>query len=124
MGSNSSSSVIDNKKIKLLVLQYIKNVIMNTKGQIVTFRPAKLAQEISARTHRSPRAESVIIRNFFEELVECKLVHVVKRGARGKVYGIYKDTPLWSLLKNHDVSQVYEFIEGLIESKVSEISYR
>ena len=116
MASNGGS-VLDNRKIKLLVLQFLKELVMNAKGQLVTFRPAKIAQEISLKTRRSPRAESVVIRNFFEELVEYKLIQVVKKSARGKVYGIYRNSMLWHLLEHYDPPSVLAIIENIIKSE-------
>ncbi len=115
MVSSNGSNIIDNRKIKLLTLQFLKELISNAKGQLVTFRPAKIAQEIASRTRRSPRAESVVIRNFFEELVEYKLIHVVKKSARGKVYGIYRNTVLWNLLEHYDAQSVLVIIESIIK---------
>ena len=66
---------------------------------------------------RSPRAESVVIRNFFEELVEYKLIHVIKKSARGKVYGIYRNTVLWNLLEHYDPQSVLAIIESIIKNE-------
>jgi len=117
MVSSNGTNVIDNRKIKLLTLQFLKELISNAKGQLVTFRPAKIAQEIASRTRRSPRAESVVIRNFFEELVEYKLIHVIKKSARGKVYGIYRNTVLWNLLEHYDPQSVLAIIESIIKNE-------
>ncbi|GEM_PF-2263874 len=117
MAGSNGSPVIDNRKIKLLVLQFLKDLVMNAKGQLVTFRPAKIAQEISAKTRRSPRAESVVIRNFFEELVEYKLIQVIKKSARGKVYGISRNSMLWNLLEHYDTQSVLAIIENMMKSE-------
>jgi hypothetical protein len=77
----------------------------------------RFAQEISLKTRRSPRAESVVIRNFFEELVEYKLIQVVKKSARGKVYGIYRNSMLWHLLEHYDPPSVLAIIENIIKSE-------
>ena len=109
--------ILDSKKVKALVLQFLKDLVANAKGQLVTFRPAKVAQEISLKTRRSPRAESVVIRNFFEELVEYKLIQVVKKSARGKVYGIYRNSILWSALEKYDVEYVLSLIESIVRGE-------
>jgi len=119
MSGNNGTSVMDNRKIKMLVLQFLKEIISNARGQLVTFRPAKIAQEISSITRRSPRAESVVIRNFFEELVEYKLIQVIKKSARGKVYGIYRNSMLWNLLEHYDVNDVLTIIENIMRSEGS-----
>jgi len=119
MSGNNGTSVMDNRKIKMLVLQFLKEIISNARGQLVTFRPAKIAQEISSITRRSPRAESVVIRNFFEELVEYKLIQVIKKSARGKVYGIYRNSMLWNLLEHYDVGSVLAIIENIMKSEGS-----
>ncbi len=123
MAGNNGSPIIDNRKIKLLVLQFLKDLVMNAKGQLVTFRPAKIAQEISAKTRRSPRAESVVIRNFFEELVEYKLIQVIKKSARGKVYGISRNSMLWNLLEHYDTQSVLAIIENMMKSESLNIPF-
>ena len=115
--SSTNGVILDSKKVKALVLQFLKDLVVNAKGQLVTFRPAKVAQEISLKTRRSPRAESVVIRNFFEELVEYKLIQVVKKSARGKVYGIYRNSILWNALEKYDVEYVLSLIESIVRGE-------
>ncbi|BDR93003.1 hypothetical protein [Vulcanisaeta souniana] len=104
--------MIDTRKVKILILQMLKDMILNAKGQLITFRPAKVAQDISIWTRKSPRSESVIVRNFLEELVELGLVKVIKRSARGKVYGIIRDTEFWLILEHNNVHEILTFIDG------------
>ncbi|WP_243680413.1 hypothetical protein [Vulcanisaeta souniana] len=104
--------MIDTRKVKILILQMLKDMILNAKGQLITFRPAKVAQDISIWTRKSPRSESVIVRNFLEELVELGgLVKVIKRSARGKVYGIIRDTEFWLILEHNNVHEILTFID-------------
>jgi len=109
--------ITDTRKVKLLVIQFLKDLVQNARGQVVTFRPAKVAQEIAFKTRRSPRAESVIIRNFFEELVEHRLIHVIKKSARGKVYGLYRDSFLWRVLETYEPHYVLSIIEESIRGQ-------
>jgi hypothetical protein len=93
------NTMMDSRKVKVLILQMLKDMVSNAKGQLITFRPAKVAQDISIWTRKSPRSESVIVRNFLEELVELGLIRVIKRSARGKVYGIERGTEFWLILE-------------------------
>jgi len=109
--------MIDTKKVKILILQMLKDLVINAKGQLITFRPAKVAQDISIWTRKSPRSESVIVRNFLEELVELGLIKVIKRSARGKVYGIIRNTEFWLILEHNNVHEILSFIDGYKSTK-------
>ncbi len=104
--------MVDTKKVKILILQMLKDMVINAKGQLITFRPAKVAQDITIWTRKSPRSESVIVRNFLEELVELGLIRVIKRSARGKVYGIMRNTEFWLILEHNSVHEVLSFIDN------------
>ena len=106
------NTMMDSRKVKVLILQMLKDMVSNAKGQLITFRPAKVAQDISIWTRKSPRSESVIVRNFLEELVELGLIRVIKRSARGKVYGIERGTEFWLILEHNNVHDVLSFIDG------------
>ncbi|ADY00914.1 hypothetical protein VMUT_0703 [Vulcanisaeta moutnovskia 768-28] len=95
----------------------LKDLVINAKGQLITFRPAKVAQDISIWTRKSPRSESVIVRNFLEELVELGLIKVIKRSARGKVYGIIRNTEFWLILEHNNVHEILSFIDGYKSTK-------
>ncbi|WP_048056850.1 hypothetical protein [Vulcanisaeta moutnovskia] len=113
----SENLMIDTKKVKILILQMLKDLVINAKGQLITFRPAKVAQDISIWTRKSPRSESVIVRNFLEELVELGLIKVIKRSARGKVYGIIRNTEFWLILEHNNVHEILSFIDGYKSTK-------
>ncbi|MGC8542665.1 MAG: hypothetical protein ACP5NQ_01890 [Vulcanisaeta sp.] len=108
----SENLMMDTRKVKTLILQMLKDMVVNAKGQLITFRPAKVAQDISIWTRKSPRSESVIVRNFLEELVELGLIRVIKRSARGKVYGIMRGSEFWLILEHNNVHEVLSFIDG------------
>ena len=110
--TTSENLMVDTKKVKILILQMLKDMVLNAKGQLITFRPAKVAQDISIWTRKSPRSESVIVRNFLEELVELGLIRVIKRSARGKVYGIMRNTEFWLILEHNNVYEILSFIDG------------
>ncbi|MGC8606387.1 MAG: hypothetical protein ACP5GZ_03555 [Vulcanisaeta sp.] len=115
--TTSENLMIDTKKVKILILQMLKDLVINAKGQLITFRPAKVAQDISIWTRKSPRSESVIVRNFLEELVELGLIKVIKRSARGKVYGIIRNTEFWLILEHNNVHEILSFIDGYKSTK-------
>jgi hypothetical protein len=108
--TSTENLMMDTKKVKILILQMLRDMVLNAKGQLITFRPAKVAQDISIWTRKSPRSESVIVRNFLEELVELGLVRVIKRSARGKVYGIMRGTEFWFILERNNVHEILSFI--------------
>ncbi len=109
--SHHFQQAIDPNRVKLLILQFIKDQIGGSRGNLVTFRPAKVAQDVSVYSRKSPRAETVIIRNFLEELVERGFIQIVKRSARGKVYGIQRNSKLWQLLEDNEPVKVLELLE-------------
>ncbi len=113
----SESMVNDTKRVKLLIIQILKDLVMSARGRLVTFRPAKVAQDISTLTKKSPRSESVIVRNFLEELVELGLVKVIKRSARGKVYGITRDSEFWNILERYNANEIMSYIDACKASK-------
>jgi len=108
-----TDSRTDHKRIKTLILQFLKEQIKSSKGNLVSFRPARVAYEIAQYTRRSPRAETVIVRNYLDKLVELGYIEVIKRSSRGKLYGIYKTSKLWQLLEeNNEVDSVYAMLEN------------
>lgn len=115
--SSTETYTIDAKKVKLLILQILKDMVINAKGRVITFRPARIAQDISVWTKKSPRSESVIVRNFLEELVELGFIRVIKRSARGKVYGIVRNTDFWVILEQRGPHDVLSIVEGLISRR-------
>ena len=120
--TTSENLMMDTKKVKILILQMLKDMVLNAKGQLITFRPAKVAQDISIWTRKSPRSESVIVRNFLEELVELGLIRVIKRSARGKVYGIMRNTEFWLILEHNNVHEILSFIDGYKSARRSNTS--
>ncbi|MCG2863073.1 MAG: hypothetical protein L7H10_07055 [Vulcanisaeta sp.] len=117
--TTSESSMMDSRKVKILILQMLKDMVLNARGQLITFRPAKVAQDISVWTRKSPRSESVIVRNFLEELVELGFIKVIKRSARGKVYGIMRGTEFWLILEHKNVHDILSYIDGYKARKSS-----
>lgn len=108
-----TDSRADYKRIKTLILQFLKEQIRNSRGNLVSFRPAKVAYEIAQYTRRSPRAETVIVRNYLDKLVELGYIEVIKKSSRGKLYGIYKTSKLWQLLEtNNEVNSIYLMLEN------------
>ncbi|MGC8596374.1 MAG: hypothetical protein ACP5NY_00490 [Thermocladium sp.] len=114
-------AAMDARNIKIYVLQVMKDLVVNSRGRLVTLRPSKLAQDISIKSRKSPRAESVVIRNFLEELVEKGLIKVVKRSARGKVYGIYRESDLWKMLVGYQPRSILSLVESVENGEESTI---
>ncbi len=54
-----------------------------------------------------------MIRNFLEELVEKGLIKVVKRSARGKVYGVYRESDLWKMLIGYQPRSILSIVESV-----------
>ncbi|WP_238375122.1 hypothetical protein [Vulcanisaeta thermophila] len=120
--STYENPVMDTRKVKILILQMLKDMVRNSRGQLITFRPAKVAQDISIWTRKSPRSESVVVRNFLEELVELGLVRVIKRSARGKVYGIMRGSDFWLLLESGNVHEILMLIDNYRTTRRGNIS--
>ena len=64
--------------MKLNVIVKLREYALTAKGNLVTVRPSKIAQEIN-HVGRITRADGVIIRNFLEQLVEVGYMEIIKR---------------------------------------------
>lgn len=95
--------------MKISVISKLKEYVYSSKGNLITVRPSKIAQEIST-VGRVTRADGVIIRNFLEQLVERGYMEVIKRSARGKVYGIRRGGEFWELLMTHSSEDIVNLI--------------
>lgn len=97
--------------MKINVLAKLKEYVSSAKGNLITVRPSKIAQEVNT-VGRVTRADGVIIRNFLEQLVEKGYIEVIKRSARGKVYGIRKGGEFWRILTIHSPEDILDIIDS------------
>ncbi len=95
--------------MKISVVTKLKEYASSSKGNLITVRPSKIAQEINT-VGRVTRADGVVIRNFLEQLVERGYMEVIKRSARGKVYGIRKGGEFWKLLMSHNPEDILDLV--------------
>ncbi|MFP3195159.1 MAG: DNA-binding protein [Caldivirga sp.] len=102
---------VHNKAVhmKVNVVAKLKEYASSSKGNLITVRPSKIAQEINT-VGRVTRADGVVIRNFLEQLVERGYMEVIKRSARGKVYGIRKGGEFWRLLMTHSPEDIVSLV--------------
>ena len=99
-------------KIKLGVLEYLKNQVQSARGNLVTFRPSKIASDILPYYNKNNiRAKTVLVRAFLDELVERGFLTVIKKSARGKVYGLLRSNEFWRMLETNSVEEILERLE-------------
>jgi hypothetical protein len=88
--SRAYAEKTDSFRIKLITIKFLRDQVQNAKGNLITFRPSKVAQDLQLYGRQDMRAKTVLIRAFLDELVQRGYITVIKRSARGKVYGLYK----------------------------------
>lgn len=106
------SEKLDSYFIKRITVQFLQDQARNAKGNLITFRPSKIAQDLSIYGRRDLRAKTVMIRGFLDELVHRGYITVIKRSARGKVYGLYRNGKLWDLLEKYEIDKILEILES------------
>ncbi|MFB6489813.1 MAG: DNA-binding protein [Thermoproteus sp. AZ2] len=106
------SEKLDSYFIKRITVQFLQDQARNAKGNLITFRPSKIAQDLSIYGRRDLRAKTVMIRGFLDELVHRGYITVIKRSARGKVYGLYRNGKLWDLLERYETDKILEILES------------
>jgi len=110
--SRTYSDKIDSYRVKLITLKFLKDQVQNAKGNLITFRPSKVAQDLHIYDRQDLRAKTVLIRTFLDDLVQRGYITVVKRSARGKVYGLYRSNKFWDLLLTYEPDKVLELLES------------
>lgn len=106
------SEKLDSYVIKRITIQFLQSQAKNAKGNLITFRPSKIVQDLSIYTRKDVRAKTVMVRGFLDELVHRGYITVIKRSARGKVYGLYRDGRLWDILQRYELDKVLEILES------------
>jgi len=99
-------------RIKLITIKFLRDQVQNAKGNLITFRPSKVAQDLQLYGRQDMRAKTVLIRAFLDELVQRGYITVIKRSARGKVYGLYKNNKFWEMLILHEPEKILELLEA------------
>ncbi|MGK0549661.1 MAG: DNA-binding protein [Pyrobaculum sp.] len=99
-------------RIKLITLRFLREQVQNAKGNLITFRPSKVAQDLHLYGRLELRAKTVLIRTFLDDLVQRGYITIIKRSARGKVYGLYKTNKLWDMLTLYEPEKVLELLEA------------
>ncbi|ABP51179.1 MULTISPECIES: hypothetical protein [Pyrobaculum] len=102
----------DSFRIKLITLRFLREQVQNAKGNLITFRPSKVAQDLHLYGRQELRAKTVLIRTFLDDLVQRGYITIIKRSARGKVYGLYKTNKLWDMLTLYEPEKVLELLEA------------
>ncbi len=102
----------DSFRIKLITLRFLREQVQNAKGNLITFRPSKVAQDLHLYGRQELRAKTVLIRIFLDDLVQRGYITIIKRSARGKVYGLYKTNKLWDMLTLYEPEKVLELLEA------------
>ncbi|MEM3995943.1 MAG: DNA-binding protein, partial [Pyrobaculum sp.] len=96
----------------LVTIKFLRDQVQNAKGNLITFRPSKVAQDLHLYGRQDLRAKTVLIRTFLDDLVQRGYVTIIKRSARGKVYGLYKNNKFWDLLTVYEPEKVLEILEA------------
>ncbi|MEM1597339.1 MAG: DNA-binding protein [Pyrobaculum sp.] len=110
--SRTYNEKTDSYKIKLVTIKFLRDQVQNAKGNLITFRPSKVAQDLHLYGRQDLRAKTVLIRTFLDDLVQRGYVTIIKRSARGKVYGLYKNNKFWDLLTVYEPEKVLEILEA------------
>jgi hypothetical protein len=110
--SRAYAEKTDSFRIKLITIKFLRDQVQNAKGNLITFRPAKVAQDLHLYGRQDMRAKTVLIRAFLDELVQRGYVTVIKRSARGKVYGLYRNNKFWEMLILHEPEKLLELLEA------------
>jgi len=88
-----------------LMLLVLRDMVQRARGNLITFRASVIASRILQNylqvvpDSEQIRSLSKKIRDVLETLCDLGLVQVVKRGSRGKVYGMYRTSPLFLSLQ-------------------------
>lgn len=122
------NQVIPSIQIKKLVIEYLKDLVNHAHGNLVTFRPAKIGNDLKLK-FKSEKGVNTIIRSFLVELEDLGLIVTIKKTARGVVYGIFKNhvkeidvkkSPLfWKLLQEFSTDEILYIIDKLHKSDIT-----
>jgi hypothetical protein len=110
--SRAYAEKTDSFRIKLITIKFLRDQVQNAKGNLITFRPSKVAQDLQLYGRQDMRAKTVLIRAFLDELVQRGYITVIKRSARGKVYGLYKNNKFWEMLILYEPEKILELLEA------------
>ncbi len=101
----------DAMRVKLVTVKFLKEQVQNARGNLITFRPSKVIHSLNLYDMQDLRAKTVLVRSFLDDLVQRGYVAIIKRSARGKVYGLYRSNKLWDFLHVYDPERVLEILE-------------
>jgi hypothetical protein len=110
--SRTYNDKTDSIRIKLITIKFLREQVQNAKGNLVTFRPSKVAQDLHLYGRQDLRAKTVLIRAFLDDLVQRGYITIIKRSARGKVYGLHRANKFWDILSLYEPEKVLEFLES------------
>lgn len=100
----------------------MKERVVGARGQLVTFRPQQIARavaDIRAVDNGNIRKLSKAIRDVCETLVEFRLVEVLKKTGRGKIFAIRRDSLLFKVLQIADETSLKCIAEKITYFMVS-----
>jgi len=110
--SRTYNGKTDTFRVKLITIRFLREQVQNAKGNLITFRPSKVAQDLQLYGRQDLRAKTVLIRAFLDDLVQRGYITIIKRSARGKVYGLYKSNRYWDMLTIYEPEKVLELLEA------------
>ncbi|ACB39821.1 hypothetical protein [Pyrobaculum neutrophilum] len=110
--SRAYNDKTDSIRIKLITLRFLRDQVQNARGNLITFRPSKVAQDLHLYGRQDLRAKTVLIRAFLDDLVQRGYITIIKRSARGKVYGLYKNNKFWDILSAYEPDKILELLES------------
>lgn len=110
--ARSYNDKTDSLRIKLVTIKFLREQVQNARGNLITFRPSKVAQDLHLYGRQDLRAKTVLIRTFLDDLVQRGYITIIKRSARGKVYGLHKNNKFWDILALYEPDKVLEILEA------------
>ena len=107
-----------------LVLEYLRFRVVNNYGRYTFFTASDIVEDFLMWRVRWLRKRQLLMRvkSIIEEFVDLGFVRVYSRNARGKIYVITPDSPLFKLFKNgSDLDTVVNYLCNDLGLKSCEI---
>ncbi|MEM1928490.1 MAG: hypothetical protein QXH81_00805 [Thermofilaceae archaeon] len=101
----------DYARLQKIVVETLANMISATKGSMLTFNAKKIASEAGLPTHP---VVLTLIKEVIEQLRAQGLVRRLSKTAHGVKYAVNRESPLWFLAKQGELT-------GNLESVLAKI---
>ena len=110
---SSSERAVTEREIAQFFVEYVKQRIFYAKGQLISLKPSRLADELTSERkdlEAKYRSISRALLELLEHLRDFGMVQMVKKTKRGRVYALQRGSLLWQVIQHGNLDCVADVL--------------